>query len=154
MKNKIKYKLPTELDISPTNGLNLDERAAIELFFGLTKEDAEYYFGSDRSQVYTESLCYIGEKAFDFYFPCLLAYTMSVRSKGNCGAINDLYHVLIQKINEGNNHLMKFRNQILECIDYCLEHFDDFYKFDYIYNFPSKHEEKLKRRMEKLKTEL
>lgn len=63
----------TRLDISPTNGLNLDERVALEHFGGKNQEDAATLFKEDFGY-YAEDLTYMGNKAFFYYLGSVKLY--------------------------------------------------------------------------------
>ena len=52
----------SRLDISPSNGLDLDERSALEHFFGKNQEDAVALF-EENFGYYAEELTYMGNKA-------------------------------------------------------------------------------------------
>ena len=63
----------SRLDISPTNGLSLDERSALEHFFGKNQEDAVALF-EENFGYYTEDLTYMGSKAFFYYLGSVKSY--------------------------------------------------------------------------------
>lgn len=63
----------SRLDISPSNGLNLDERSALEHFFGKNQEDAVALF-EENFGYYTEELAYMGNNAFFYYLGSVKSY--------------------------------------------------------------------------------
>lgn len=69
---KREYSL-TRLDISPTNGLSLDERTALVHFFGKNQEDAATLF-EENFGYYAEDLTYMGNKAFFYYLGSVKLY--------------------------------------------------------------------------------
>ena len=60
-------------DISPTNGVDLDERSALEHFFGKSREEALALF-RDNFCYYVEDLTYMGDKAFFYYLGAVRDY--------------------------------------------------------------------------------
>lgn len=66
----------TRLDISPTNGLCLDERTALVHFFGKNQEDAAMLF-EENFGYYAEDLTYMGDKAFFYYLGSVKSYLES-----------------------------------------------------------------------------
>ena len=71
--------IPTFLDISPTNGLCLDEKAAARHFFGKSITDAAKMI-SENPIYYTEYFKYMGPVGFNYYLNALLIY---LNSKNN-----------------------------------------------------------------------
>lgn len=63
----------TRLDISPSNGLDLDEKYALEHFFGKNQEDAVALF-EENFGYYTEDLTCMGNKAFFYYLGSVKSY--------------------------------------------------------------------------------
>ena len=63
----------SRLDISPSNGLDLDERSALEHFFGKNQEDAVALF-EENFGYYAEELTYMGNKAFFYYLGSVKSY--------------------------------------------------------------------------------
>lgn len=65
-------RLPSVLDISPSNGMDLDERTALKHFHGLTQEQATALLRENPLH-YLEDFFYMGPVAFAFYVPAVLA---------------------------------------------------------------------------------
>lgn len=63
----------SRLDISPTDGLDLDERFALEHFLGKNQEEAAALLSLDFSY-YMEDLSHMGEKAFLYYLGAVRLY--------------------------------------------------------------------------------
>ena len=63
----------TRKDISPTDGVDLDERMALEHFFGKSREEALELLRQDFSY-YVEDLTYMGDKAFFYYLGAVKDY--------------------------------------------------------------------------------
>ena len=76
---KREYSL-TRSDISPTNGLDLDERTALVHFFGKNQEDAATLFQEDFGY-YAEDLTHMGNKAFFYYLGSVKSYLESNRDE-------------------------------------------------------------------------
>jgi hypothetical protein len=60
-------------DISPTNGLDLDEKCAADHFFGLTIDQAFDTFAG-HPEYYLADFLYMGDKAFGYYFPIVIKH--------------------------------------------------------------------------------
>lgn len=58
--------IPSFEDISPTHGINLDERVAAEHFLGLTKTEARTLFDCNFCY-YASDLMWMGWRAFEYY---------------------------------------------------------------------------------------
>jgi len=67
---------PSKKDISPTDGLDLDEQHALNNFFGLDREAALEMFKRDSNilHVYFADLVHMGPRAFEYYAPALEQY--------------------------------------------------------------------------------
>lgn len=63
----------THSDISPTNGLDLDERVALEHFYGKDQEEAVALF-EENFGYYAEDLPYMGHEAFLYYIGSVRSY--------------------------------------------------------------------------------
>jgi hypothetical protein len=68
--------VPSLIEISPTNLLNLDEKAAYEHFFGKSLAEAKRLF--DQSHVYVEDLGWMGQAAFEYYVCAYIDYLDSL----------------------------------------------------------------------------
>lgn len=68
--------IPTAKDISPTAGLDLDEKCALEHFLGLDRQAVLKLFReeSDFLHVYLGDFVHMGRLAFNYYLPPLLQY--------------------------------------------------------------------------------
>ncbi len=73
MKKAKKEQLPTLLDISPTNGLSLDEAHAVKMFLGKNHEQALELL-RDNFLFYQEDLAFMGPRAFRYYLTSLVTY--------------------------------------------------------------------------------
>lgn len=74
--------LPTRLQISPTNGEQLDEKTALENFLGKSRTDAaRMFFDADASNLrYIEDFVHMGIEGFRYYFPTVETYLRDERS--------------------------------------------------------------------------
>lgn len=68
--------LPTEKDISPTAGLDLDEQCALEHFYGLDQSAALKMFRdeADFLHVYLADFVHMGDAGFSYYLPALVQH--------------------------------------------------------------------------------
>ena len=68
--------LPTQKDISPTEGLDLDEQCALEHFYGLDQSTALKMFRDDADylHVYLADFVHMGDAGFSYYLPALVQY--------------------------------------------------------------------------------
>ncbi len=76
--------LPTRLQISPTDGLDLDEAWALKNFLGKSFEAAERMFLEEDSFHYIEDLVHMGIEGLRFYLPAAEAYLHIERSADEC----------------------------------------------------------------------
>ncbi len=65
--------LPTLLDISPSNCLDLDEAHAVKMFLGKNHEQALELL-RDNFSYYQEDLAFMGSRAFHYYLTSLVTY--------------------------------------------------------------------------------
>jgi hypothetical protein len=72
--------LPTRLQLSPTDGLDLDEAWAWQNFGGKSFEAAERMFLAEGNFHYLEDLVHMGIEGLRFYLPATAAYLRIERS--------------------------------------------------------------------------
>lgn len=112
--NRLPSEIPTLIDISPTNCLNLDERSAVENFLGKTFDEAKAMF-FDHAERYTEDLGWMGRTAFNFYFPAYAAYL-----KSDAACPDDFMWVTTAIFIQGNPafHELRDNPDVVEVIEY------------------------------------
>ena len=89
--------LPILKDISPTKGLQLDEKIALDNFLGKNQEQASKLFFKN-ALYYSDDLIFMGGKGFAFYFPALLPYIQSVDSNLNSDVVDVLIVIIEARI--------------------------------------------------------
>ena len=72
--------LPTRLQISPTDGLDLDEAWALQNFLGRSFEAAQRMFLEEGNFLFIEDLVHMGIEGLRFYLPAAEAYLHIERS--------------------------------------------------------------------------
>ncbi len=105
--------LPSHADISPTNGLDLDEQYALKQFEGLTWQAITPLL-QDNFIEYRESLLFMGKKAFLYYLQAVEAFVIKT-DISNCPSAlyhcsNDVYNLLCIRANvpaEGSRFYFK-----------------------------------------------
>jgi hypothetical protein len=94
--------LPTRLQISPTNGEQLDERTALENFLGKSRTDAaRMLFDADASNLrYIEDFVHMGIEGFRYYFPTVETYLRDERSNDDPVFVGALIYVIESRMGE------------------------------------------------------
>lgn len=95
--------LPTKLQISPTDGLDLDERYALTHFLGKTADEAaRLYFAPANNLPYIEDFEHMGGEALRFYFPTVEPYLRDASSAGDATFAGGLVFVVQLRLDLGN----------------------------------------------------
>lgn len=115
--------LPSREDISPTLGLNLDERSALKNFFGKTLSEAQELFALN-ALTYGEDIFWMGQKGFQFYFQSFENYVMSDEANEDYLAILALVSILEFRI--GTLQEEWVWPVVASCVKYCINHFEKF----------------------------
>ncbi len=89
----MKSSIPTAEDISPSNGLDLDERDALSHFLGKDVSEAGKLFRENFVH-YAGDLHFMGASAFAYYFPAFADYFRSADSAGYGDVVNCLIVLL------------------------------------------------------------
>lgn len=118
-------RIPTFEEISPTNGLDLDEKSAAEHFFGKSQEEAAALF-MDNAAHYEGYLLHMGGVAFAYYFPALLPYLESAESVHDAGVVFDILGTLDRRLDFDKESIRLARESIIEVLSYCLENYEKF----------------------------
>lgn len=74
---KMKERVPSFQEISPTKGLNLDETSAVEHFLGKTCQEA-FSMIQENINCYAEDFAYMGYIAFCYYLPSLYQFIHAI----------------------------------------------------------------------------
>lgn len=103
--------IPSLLEISPTNLLNLDEKAAYEHFFGKSSAEAKQLF--DQSHIYVDDLGWMGQAAFEYYVCAYIDYLNSqdLLKIDICDAMTI---VLMRAEDEHHHNIKKLINTVTE----------------------------------------
>lgn len=104
--------LPTYKDISPTDGLNLDEALAAENFQGLSVVDAAVMI-SDNPSYYLNDFYHMGERGFCFY---LSSIELCVSDVGVGRIFIERFEEIVNYRITGNPNLEFLCNDILSRI--------------------------------------
>jgi len=117
--------IPTFADISPTKGLSLDEKVAVEHFLGKSVEMAQALF-KENSIYYAGDIMWMGTKAFAYYFPAFASYLVSEDARGDADALNSLVGLLTFR-SENDPESINLASRVIDtCIDSCLAEYEKF----------------------------
>jgi hypothetical protein len=90
--------LPSAKDISPTGGLDLDEKLALKNFHGKNvKEASDMVF--ENAFYYQDNFMCMGKKAFAFYFPIYCDYLKSEKSSQDANTVNAILGIIDIRLN-------------------------------------------------------
>lgn len=117
--------LPTKEDISPTSGVDLDERAALEHFFGKSQSEAAALF-FENPEYFADDLMWMGRKAFAFYFPSLEPYITSKESAGDADIINALLGTLKTRLDDDPVSIKDCQTPVLRVLVFAHENLGKF----------------------------
>jgi hypothetical protein len=119
-------KIPTLLDISPTNLLSLDERGAYRNFYGKSLSEARELF--DESDFYVNDLGWMGKVAFEFYVEAYIDHL----SNCNLNELDIFVSMTLVKIRfamfEDHSNLIKLMEKISDLRKASLREIDVFGK--------------------------
>lgn len=133
--------LPTAIEISPTNGLDLDEKCALEHFLGKTETEAEKLF-FEAAEIYQEDLMSMGDKAFAYYLPALTPYLKSNESRNDSDIVNYLIGIIGRRLEFTPSSIDLAKESVLDLLNYCLDNYEKFDVIPEIYgNLKSKLED-------------
>lgn len=121
----VKSETPTALEISPTNGLDLDEKEAVSHFLGKDVLQAEALFRGNFVH-YSNDLHWMGPVALGYYFPAFANYLRSAESTGYGDAVNSLIVLLEIRMTNDAVSLGSVMDELMGCLDYCIENYPTF----------------------------
>jgi hypothetical protein len=106
--------LPNAKDISPTSGLDLDERCALEHFLGLDHAAALEMFRRDSEflHVYLGDFVHMGESAFNYYMASLLQYLDELPDDGFVDEAPEVADYLLIRYPKNENLTAEMKNFI------------------------------------------
>lgn len=117
--------LPTREDISPTSGLDLDERVALDHFLGKTQSEASALF-FESPEYYADDLLWMGSKGFAFYFPALEPYLRSGESEGDSDIVNTIISTLKLRLVNDPASIEDCKDAVLRVLTFMDENWDRF----------------------------
>ena len=117
--------LPSKADISPTSGVDLDEIAALEHFYGKNQSDATKLFFED-PLYYEEDLKWMGSKAFVFYFPSIEPYLLSKESEGDADIVNALIGTVKSRLEDDPLTIKECQTPVLRILTFVSEGLEKF----------------------------
>jgi len=106
--------LPTFKDISPTSGLDLDERCALEHFHGLDQSQALSTFRRDPDMihVFLDDFVHMGIRAFEYYVPSISQYIDGLRDKEFIEEAPEIADYLLIRFSSDDNISKEMSNLI------------------------------------------
>lgn len=117
--------IPDYNDISPTGGVDLDERSVAKIFLGKTqKEAADLFFKN--SCHYVDYLRYMGDKAFAYYFPSIIPYLESEESVEDAEIIIDIESIISIRMKYQIESIKLAIQEIIHSLDYIIINYDKF----------------------------
>ena len=117
--------LPTLEEISPTKGLDLDEKSALKHFLGKSREQARTLF-MENAVYYQEYLRYMGARAFAFYFRELIPYLESDKSNFDSDVVNGILGTIDLRLDVDKQSIDLAQEAVLDVLSYCLRHYSKF----------------------------
>lgn len=117
--------LPSLEDISPTKGLDLDEKCAVEHFLGKSIDEASLLF-KENAFYYGDDLMHMGRIAFAFYLPALKPYLESSESEFDSDIVNHLLGTIRARLEFDAKSICLAKSSILELLGYCLDKYPKF----------------------------
>lgn len=103
--------IPSLIEISPTNLLDLDEKVAYQHFFGKSLAEAEQLF--DEAHFYVEDLGWMGRNAFDYYV-CAYVDHLSSQDLEDIDLCEVMSVVLMRRNDENHHNIKKLISVITE----------------------------------------
>ena len=85
-------RLPTLQEISPTQGSDLDEKAALDAFLDKSQKEAIRLFAQN-DEYYPDLLVHMGRAGFQYYFKAYVKYLKSA-PKMTSASIYSLWHII------------------------------------------------------------
>lgn len=110
------HPLPTRLEISPSGGLQLDERQALDHFHGKTRAEAAALF-REKAHVHLEDLMWMGPRAFAYYVAATLPWLRSMDGGADDVECESLLGTVRQQLDEFGPELAVGRAALLRVLE-------------------------------------
>jgi hypothetical protein len=117
--------IPSFVDLSPSQGENLDEKLAAEHFLGKTVSEAEDLF-QENAIHYAGDLMWMGDKAFACYFPAFSRFLESSHADGDADVLNSLASIIAFRVEYESQSIIGTRPVVLSTLGYCLDNYSKF----------------------------
>lgn len=117
--------IPQAGDISPTRGLDLDERIALDHFLGRTQSEAARLF-FENPLYYESDLKWMGSKAFAYYLPATRPFLEASDSSGNIEFLDALISTIAIRLKEDPESIRASREHVLAILAYALKNIGKF----------------------------
>lgn len=110
--------LPNFYDISPTQGIDLDERCAIQHFLGKTREEVLLMIQDDMIN-YEEDFACMGVLAFCYYMPSILQVIKNINPDDERleEAIAAVLFILEMRYLSDTRNIDKYKEQTIELLN-------------------------------------
>ena len=120
--------IPSRLEISPTNGLNLDEQWALSKLEGKTAVDLKSALLAEPDSAYPlgEVYYYLGGRAFAYYFPVYADFLMEVSEDDLSQELSVLLDVLEFRLENDPRSVQAVRAPIQNLVRFCLNRLSRF----------------------------
>jgi hypothetical protein len=125
---KLPHSLPSVIEISPTRGLDLDERLAVKSFHGKDRRAAFEMF-NDNAGHWTDCLHAMGPIAFRYYFPSYLDYLRTQTALAEPGCLHSLLTVLeARQLNKDTfeSSFQGIERDTIDALEYIENHKEEF----------------------------
>ncbi len=117
--------IPSYLDISPSNGLSLDEKSAAKHFLGKSEVSASVMI-AENAMYYLEYFKYMGAKAFAYYLKSILLYLKSDKNDFDPDVLFSLIQTIQLRINHDKTSILMAAESINQLMSYLYENYDKF----------------------------
>jgi hypothetical protein len=116
--------LPTEQEIDP-EGSN-DGQTAVTHFLGKTREQIAEELATRLHWYFYEDFCYMGCKAFCFYFPAVADYVTTPEAKADYDVVTNFCHVIESRLKSDFAGIRESFPSVARFADYVSAHLGDF----------------------------
>jgi hypothetical protein len=108
-------RIPTFSEISPSEGLSLDEKAAASHFLGKSSHEA-FEMMAKNMLYYLEYFKYMGPKAFSYYFNSLVIYLMSDLNEFDDNVLISVIQTIELRIKYDPPSVLEARESIMDAM--------------------------------------
>jgi hypothetical protein len=124
------WRLPTKGEISPTGGLDLDEKVAVANFLGKSMASALELFRQN-DVYYSNDLLHMGQYGFQYYFIPFAAYILN--DEANADTLKSLAELLKFRMECCPGSLSGSRDIIISVLQKIIQSYDRFNVHEGIY---------------------